>query len=64
MESMHDTTQISCPYCGQTNQIYIDYSGGKDQIYDEDCQVCCRPWEVHVQFVKNQPEVTVVRSDE
>ena len=38
---------IACPYCGETITILIDESAGA-QHYIEDCQVCCRPIEVHV----------------
>ena len=40
-------TDISCPYCGETISILVDESVGA-QHYIEDCQVCCRPIEVHV----------------
>ncbi|OOG50963.1 CPXCG motif-containing cysteine-rich protein [Rhodanobacter sp. C01] len=33
---------IACPYCGETIEILVDASAG-DQLYIEDCQVCCRP---------------------
>lgn len=33
---------IDCPYCGETIEVQIDTSAGK-QNYIEDCQVCCRP---------------------
>ena len=33
---------IGCPYCGESITILVDGSGG-DQVYTEDCQVCCRP---------------------
>ena len=45
VEDMHD---VECPYCGALNEITIDPSGGSSQSYVEDCQVCCRPWEVQV----------------
>ena len=41
-------TIVSCPYCGEDNAIIIDESAGASQQYVEDCQVCCRPWEVIV----------------
>lgn len=37
-----DGCEISCPYCGETLTLMIDYSAG-DQAYVEDCHVCCRP---------------------
>ncbi len=61
---MKDTVEILCPYCGQPNEIYIDYSGGYVQRYVEDCQVCCRPWEVEIELVEDEPVVRVTRSDE
>lgn len=34
--------QISCPYCGESLEIQVDYQEAGDQ-YIEDCQVCCCP---------------------
>ena len=45
VDDVHD---VECPYCGAINEITIDPSGGASQSYVEDCQVCCRPWEVSV----------------
>jgi hypothetical protein len=41
---------VDCPYCGEPNEIEIDPSGGRRQAYEEDCQVCCRPWRVTVKL--------------
>lgn len=37
-----ETTEIACPYCGETIEIVVDCSV-ESQSYIEDCQVCCRP---------------------
>lgn len=34
---------MTCPYCGEPNDIYVDPGGGELQDYIEDCAVCCRP---------------------
>lgn len=34
---------FSCSYCGEVNDTFIDPSQGDEQVYSEDCQVCCRP---------------------
>ena len=47
-ERIDDVHDVECPYCGALNEITIDPSGGESQSYVEDCQVCCRPWEVEV----------------
>jgi len=44
------TQSVDCPYCGEPNDIEIDPSGGRRQSYVEDCQVCCRPWQVSVKL--------------
>jgi transposase-like protein len=41
-------TSVACPYCGEENSIVVDESGGNEQQYVEDCQVCCKPWQVIV----------------
>lgn len=41
---------VQCPHCGEENVIAIDPGGGASQRYVEDCQVCCRPWSLHVTF--------------
>jgi len=61
---VQDTIEIFCPYCGEPNEIFIDYSGGTSQKYEEDCQVCCQPWEVRVDLIENDANVTVSKSNE
>lgn len=39
-----------CPYCGEVITIGLDPGSGRVQTYVEDCQVCCQPWRVHVQY--------------
>ncbi|MEO8218724.1 MAG: CPXCG motif-containing cysteine-rich protein [Acidobacteriota bacterium] len=51
-------TMISCPYCGETNTVLVDPTGGSTQRYVEDCQVCCQPWEVMV-TVDEEGDVSV-----
>ena len=41
---------VTCPYCGETISITLDPGGGSHQQYVEDCEVCCRPWQVHVDY--------------
>ena len=41
---------VYCPYCNETVEISLDPSGGTSQEYVEDCEVCCQPWTVNVQY--------------
>ncbi len=44
---MLDSQEVCCPYCGETFEAVIDASV-EDQVYIEDCEVCCRPIEFTV----------------
>jgi transposase-like protein len=56
---------VRCPYCGEENEIALDPDSGEAQEYVEDCQVCCRPWTVHVHYdVEGRAEVHVTSQDE
>jgi hypothetical protein len=41
---------VSCPYCGEENEVSLDPGSGNAQEYVEDCQVCCQPWRVTVEY--------------
>ena len=56
---------VECPYCGESNEVTLDPGSGSDQEYVEDCQVCCRPWLMHVRYTRDgTAEIDVIRSDE
>jgi len=40
--------RVDCPYCGEPFSVIVDTSGGS-QDYIEDCPVCCRPVEFHLE---------------
>lgn len=44
------TALVHCPYCGEPVEIALDPGSGSTQEYVEDCQVCCQPWRVSVQY--------------
>jgi hypothetical protein len=41
---------FSCPYCGETNELLVDISGGAHQEFVVDCEVCCAPIVVRLQI--------------
>lgn len=43
MDNEIQTTRYQCAGCGKWNEITVDPSGGGRQQYVEDCQVCCKP---------------------
>ena len=48
MEEHH----FQCPYCWETISMLLDHS--VSQTYIEDCEVCCNPIEITVQFEAQQ----------
>jgi len=58
MKTMGDA-EVTCPFCGATDEIYVDLGGGSCQTYVEDCAVCCHPRVVHVEPGDDAGEVTV-----
>lgn len=42
--------EVQCPYCGEILIIGLDPDGGSVADYVEDCEVCCQPWQVHVEY--------------
>ena len=53
--------RVSCPYCGEQVEIVLepDLMGTLVQ----DCEVCCRPWQVRVGYDQGERYVEVSRGD-
>ena len=41
--SLEEFENFLCPYCGETNALSVDISGGPHQEFVVDCEVCCAP---------------------
>ncbi len=43
---MDDQFTVTCPYCGESNDVYVepDMRGS----FVQDCEVCCNPWRIRV----------------
>ncbi len=39
-----------CAGCGEWNETVVDESAGARQRYVEDCQVCCKPNLLRIQY--------------
>jgi len=56
---------VTCPHCGEEVEISLDPDGGDSQEYVEDCEVCCKPWSVHVHYnLDGKAEVEVAPLDD
>ena len=52
-------TGFQCAGCGEWNQTTVDESAGRNQSYVEDCQVCCKPNVLRVQYDTGEHEFVI-----
>jgi hypothetical protein len=48
-----------CAGCGEWNDTTVDESAGKRQRYVEDCQVCCKPNVLRIQWDHDLQEFVI-----
>ncbi|MDH3577450.1 MAG: CPXCG motif-containing cysteine-rich protein [Gammaproteobacteria bacterium] len=53
---------IECPYCGESIDVLVDPSVPQ-QVYIEDCRVCCRPINFCIAIEPDGPVVVRVTSE-
>ena len=58
---MNERFDVTCPYCGEQVEIYVepDVSGRLVQ----DCEVCCNPWIIRIVREDGDRWVEVGRAD-
>lgn len=57
-----DTQIVTCPYCGEGVEIYLEPDVQGELVMD--CEVCCNPWTVRISGRGEDRWVTVLRADE
>jgi hypothetical protein len=62
--SMELDASFVCAYCFSVNEIVVDGTGGLQQQYIEDCQVCCRPNRLHIVVEEDLHAASVVAEPE
>ncbi|HVO62157.1 MAG TPA: CPXCG motif-containing cysteine-rich protein [Terriglobales bacterium] len=53
------TSGFQCAGCGEWNETAVDEAAGLNQLYVEDCQVCCKPNVLHVTYDADMKEYTI-----
>ena len=43
---MDDVSLVHCPYCFEAIELYVDPETEGSMV--QDCDVCCRPWQLRV----------------
>jgi cysteine-rich CPXCG protein len=52
---------VTCPYCGEEVEIYLEPDVRGTLI--QDCEVCCNPWQLRVSFDEGERYLDVSRAD-
>ena len=47
---------FQCAACGEWNTTSVDESAGRRQSYVEDCQVCCKPNVLRIEYDNSSQE--------
>jgi len=50
---------FQCAFCGEWNVTTVDESAGRRQSYVEDCQVCCKPNVLHIEYDNSAQEFVI-----
>ena len=58
---MDDRFHVTCQYCGEEMEIYVEPDVIGTLV--QDCEVCCRPWQVRVDWEDGERWVYVQRGD-
>ena len=61
MSDAEDEFLVTCPYCGEQVQIYVEPDVRGTLV--QDCEVCCNPWRVRVHGRGGGRTVDVGRAD-
>ena len=58
---METDFEVICPYCGEEVTLFFerDVSG----TFVQDCEICCNPWQVHVERDGDERYVQLRRAD-
>lgn len=53
-----------CALCGEESQLFVDPSGGGNQVLVEDCSVCCSPNLIRLAIIYDADLVSLMISPE
>ena len=52
--------RFQCAGCGECNHTTVDESAGRRQSYIEDCQVCCKPNLLRIEYDRGAGEFVLI----
>jgi hypothetical protein len=49
MSDLQEDYGFNCPYCASWITVLIDLTGGEEQSFTTDCEICCRPISIYAE---------------
>ena len=53
MLSLEEDCFVNCPYCMESIKVRIDFTGGQNQFFTYDCEICCQPISIQIKIDVN-----------
>ncbi len=61
---MNNDIDIQCPYCFETFQIQAYAEDGQNQVVVYDCEICCHPIRIELEYLEDSEEFNVTIAKE
>lgn len=58
---MDEQFTVTCPYCGEELEIYVEPDVRGSLI--QDCEVCCNPWNIRIVGRGDERSIEVAKAD-
>lgn len=65
MNPLSNFVSIQCPFCWETFEIQVFTEDGLEQEFVTDCEICCHPMSLHINFEDelSSPQVTITNTE-
>ena len=50
MANIEEDYEFNCPYCMASQSTRLDRAGGRKQLFETDCEICCRPMVIEIEI--------------
>ena len=63
MSDLEEDYFFNCPYCMEQVFVSVDRTGGRKQLFTQDCEVCCQPMDIQLEIDEDGVVIFHVRSE-
>ena len=52
-----ESVPVQCPWCGEVVEVWVEPDTSGSMV--QDCDVCCRPWTLRIEWNEDRTHVEV-----